>query len=61
MTRLRKVKNQILGENAARLFGLDINKMRQAAEADLLYTLRNDGNPLLRRVDWTKVRLPITF
>jgi predicted TIM-barrel fold metal-dependent hydrolase len=57
----QEVKHKILGENAARLFGLDINKTRQAAEVDLLYTLRNDGNPPLRRVDWTKIRLPIAF
>jgi hypothetical protein len=40
------VKNKIFGENAARIFGIDIAAAHQAIEADLLYKLRNDGNPL---------------
>ena len=40
------VKNKIFGENAARIFGIDIVAAHQAIEADLLYKLRNDGNPL---------------
>ena len=38
------VKNKIFGENAARIFGLDIAASRRAVEDDLLYRLRNDGN-----------------
>ena len=40
-----EVRNEIFGENAARLFGLDIAATRRAVESDLLYRLRNDGNP----------------
>jgi predicted TIM-barrel fold metal-dependent hydrolase len=40
------VKNQIFGENAARIFGIDIATARQAIEGDLLYKLRDDRNPL---------------
>jgi hypothetical protein len=41
-----EVKNKIFGENAARIFGIDIAAARQAIEGDLLYKLRNDRNPL---------------
>ena len=41
-----EVKNKIFGENAARIFGIDIAAARQAIEGDLLYQLRNDRNPL---------------
>ena len=41
-----EVKNQIFGENAARIFGIDIATARQAIEGDLLYKLRDDRNPL---------------
>jgi uncharacterized protein len=41
-----EVKNQIFGENAARIFGIDIAVARQAIEGDLLYKLRDDRNPL---------------
>jgi predicted TIM-barrel fold metal-dependent hydrolase len=38
-----EVKRKIFGENVARLFSLDIKKVRQGVEGDLLYKLRNDG------------------
>jgi uncharacterized protein len=41
-----EVKNKIFGENAARIFGIDIATARQAVEGDLLYKLRDDHNPL---------------
>ena len=41
-----EVKNKIFGENAARIFGIDIAAARHAIEGDLLYKLREDGNPL---------------
>jgi predicted TIM-barrel fold metal-dependent hydrolase len=37
-----EVKNKIFGENAARIFGIDIAAARQAIEGDLLYKLRDD-------------------
>jgi hypothetical protein len=40
------VKNKIFGENAARIFGIDIAAAHQAIEGDLLYRLRDDRNPL---------------
>ena len=50
------VKNKILGENAARLFNIDIKAARKAVEGDLLYRLREDGNPLPVVVDINKLR-----
>lgn len=50
------VKNKILGENAARLFNIDIKAARKAVENDLLYKLREDGNPLPVVVDINKLR-----
>ena len=41
-----EVKNKIFGENAARIFGIDIAVARQAIHGDLLYKLRDDRNPL---------------
>jgi predicted TIM-barrel fold metal-dependent hydrolase len=41
-----EVKNKIFGENAARIFGIDIAAARQAIEGDLLYKLRDDRSPL---------------
>lgn len=41
-----EVKNRIFGENAARIFGIDIAAAHQAIEGDLLYKLRDDGNRL---------------
>ena len=41
-----EVKNKIFGENAARIFGIDIAAARQAIEGDLLYKLHEDRNPL---------------
>jgi predicted TIM-barrel fold metal-dependent hydrolase len=41
-----EAKNKIFGENAARIFGIDIAAARQAVEGDLLYKLRDDHNPL---------------
>jgi predicted TIM-barrel fold metal-dependent hydrolase len=43
----REVKNKIFGENAARIFGIDIAAARQAIKGDLLYKLRDDRDPLL--------------
>jgi uncharacterized protein len=45
------VKRQILGENAARLFSIDIAAASRAISGDLLYKLRMDGNPLPLEVD----------
>jgi uncharacterized protein len=42
----REVKNKIFGENAARIFGIDIAAARQAIKGDLLYKLRDDRDPL---------------
>lgn len=50
------VKNMILGENVARLFNIDIKAARRAVENDLLYKLREDGNPLPVVVDVSKLR-----
>lgn len=50
------VKNMILGENAARLFNIDIKAARKAVENDVLYKLRDDGNPLPVVVDVEKLR-----
>lgn len=41
-----EVKNKIFGENAARIFGIDIGAARQPIRGDLLYKLRDDRNPL---------------
>lgn len=41
-----EAKNKIFGENAARIFEIDITAARQAIEGDLLYKLRDDRNPL---------------
>jgi predicted TIM-barrel fold metal-dependent hydrolase len=46
-----QVKRQIFGENAARLFSIDIPAVRRDMEGDLLYRLRVDGNPLPAPVD----------
>jgi predicted TIM-barrel fold metal-dependent hydrolase len=46
----RDVKNKIFGENAARLFNIDIAKARREIENELLYKLRADGNPLAQPV-----------
>jgi uncharacterized protein len=45
------VKRAILGENAARLFDIDIAAASHAISSDLLYKLRMDGNPLPLEVD----------
>jgi len=50
------IKNKILGENAARLYNIDIAAARRQISSDLLYKLRVDGNRLPREVDpstWT--------
>jgi predicted TIM-barrel fold metal-dependent hydrolase len=49
-------KRKILGENVARLFNIDIPAARRAVEADLLYKLREDGNPLPVTVNIDKLR-----
>jgi hypothetical protein len=41
-----EMKNKIFGENAARIFGIDIAAARQEIEGDLLYKLRDDRNSL---------------
>jgi hypothetical protein len=41
-----EVKNKTFGENAARIFEIDIAAARQAIEGDLLYNPRDDRNPL---------------
>jgi uncharacterized protein len=51
-----QVKRQIFGENAARLFNIDIPAARRAVEEDLLYKLRMDGNPLPNAVDSASLR-----
>ena len=51
-----EVKRKIFGENVARLFSLDIKKVRQGVEGDLLYKLRNDGDALPTTVDAGKAR-----
>ena len=50
------VKNKILGENVARLFNIDVKAAKKAVENDLLYKLREDGNPLPVVVDINKLR-----
>ena len=45
------IKRQILGENAARLYNIDIAAASRAISTDFLYKLRIDGNPLPREVD----------
>jgi predicted TIM-barrel fold metal-dependent hydrolase len=50
------IKRQILGENAARLYKIDIAAAKRDIATDLLYRLRMDSNPLPREVDpsaWT--------
>jgi predicted TIM-barrel fold metal-dependent hydrolase len=50
------IKRQILGENSARLYNIDIASASRAISNDLLYKLRIDGNPLPQEVDpstWT--------
>lgn len=49
-------KRKILGENVARLFNIDIAAARRAVETDLLYKLREDGNPLPVTVNIDKLR-----
>ena len=41
-----EVKNKIFGENAARIFEIDIPAARPAIEGGLLYKLRDDHYPL---------------
>jgi len=49
-------KQKILGENTARLFNIDVGAARRTVERDLLYKLREDGNPLPVTVDINKLR-----
>ena len=53
-----QAKQMILGENAARLFKIDIKAARKAVENDLLYKLRHDGNALPATVNPDKLRTP---
>jgi predicted TIM-barrel fold metal-dependent hydrolase len=46
-----QIKRQIFGQNAARLFNIDMAAVRRDVEGDLLYRLRMDGNPLPVPVD----------
>ncbi|MGA9767995.1 MAG: amidohydrolase family protein [Blastocatellia bacterium] len=51
-----EVKRKILGQNVARLFNIDIAATRRAVESDLLYKLREDGNPLPVTVNIDKLK-----
>jgi predicted TIM-barrel fold metal-dependent hydrolase len=51
-----EVKRKILGENAARLFNIDIPATRRAVEGDLLYKMREDGNPMPVTVNTDRLR-----
>ncbi len=51
-----EVKRKILGQNVARLFNIDIAATRRAVENDLLYKLREDGNPLPVTVNINKLK-----
>jgi len=51
-----EVKNKILGENVAGLFNIDVKAAKKAVENDLLYKLREDGNPLPVVVDINKLK-----
>ena len=53
-----EAKQKILGQNAARLFKIDISAARKAVENDLLYKLRQDGNALPVTVNGDKLRNP---
>ena len=48
------VKRQILGQNAARLYNINVADVSHAIDKDLLYKLRVDGNPLPLEVDPSK-------
>jgi uncharacterized protein len=48
------MKRQILGENAARLYNINVADAAHAINKDLLYKLRVDGNPLPLEVDPSK-------
>lgn len=50
------VKEKILCHNAARVFNIDIKAAKKAVENDLLYKLRQDGNPLPVTVDTSKLK-----
>jgi uncharacterized protein len=41
-----EAKDKIFGQNAARIFGIDIAAARQGVEDDLLYKLRDDRRPV---------------
>lgn len=51
-----EAKEKILCRNAARVFGIDIKAAKKAVESDLLYKLRQDGNPLPVTVDTNKLK-----
>ena len=51
-----EAKEKILCHNAARVFGIEIKSAKKAVENDLLYKLRQDGNPLPVTVDANKLR-----
>lgn len=48
-----QIKRQILGENAARLYSIDVASTSREISRDLLYRLRMDANPLPQEVDPT--------
>lgn len=50
------MKQKIFGENVARLFNIDIKKAKKEIEGDLLYKLREDGNPLPNTVHVDKLK-----
>jgi len=51
-----EAKEAILTHNAARVFDIDIKAARKAIDNDLLYKVRQDGNPLPVTVDLNKLR-----
>jgi predicted TIM-barrel fold metal-dependent hydrolase len=51
-----EAKENILTHNAARVFNIDVKAASKAVENDLLYKLRQDGNPLPVTVDLNKLR-----
>ena len=51
-----QAKEKILCHNVARVFNIDIKAAKRAVEADLLYKLRMDSNPLPVTVDTNKLK-----
>ena len=51
-----EAKEAILTHNAARVFNIDVKAARKAIDNDLLFKLRQDGNPLPVTVDLNKLK-----